>query len=94
MNFTGEQRRETEEFIKKSIGEMNDFLTTILTTASNLEELIDSKPTARGQVLSRFLGLDSLKIKEDAAKEITSNFSKRMTSNLYNVEDLKSDIDH
>ena len=48
MNFTGEQRRETEEFIKKSIGEMNDFLTTILTTASNLEELIDSKPTARG----------------------------------------------
>ena len=93
MNFTGEQRRETEEFIKKSIGEMNDFLTTILTTASNLEELIDSKPTARGQVLSRFLGLDSLKIKEDAAKEITSNFSKRMTSNLYNVEDLKSDIE-
>ena len=92
MNFTGEQRRETEEFIKKSIGDMNDFLTTILTTASNLEELIDSKPTARGQVLSRFLGLDSLKIKEDAAKEITSNFSKRMTSNLYNIEDLKNNI--
>ena len=92
LNFTGEQRRETEEFIKKSIGEMNDFLMTILTTASNLEELIDSKPTARGQVLSRFLGLDSLKLKEETAKEITSNFSKRMTSNLYNIEDLKSDI--
>lgn len=93
MNFTGEQRRETEEFIKKSIGEMNDFLMTILTTSSNLEELIDSKPTARGQVLSRFLGLDSLKLKEEAAKEIVSNFSKRMTSNLYNVHDLKSDIE-
>lgn len=93
VNFTGEQRRETEEFIKRSIGEMNDFLMTILTTASNLEELIDSKPTARGQVLSRFLGLDSLKLKEEAAKEIVSNFSKRMTSNLYNVEDLKSDIE-
>jgi DNA repair exonuclease SbcCD ATPase subunit len=93
MNFTGEQRRETEEFIKKSIGEMNDFLMTILTTSSNLEELIDSKPTARGQVLSRFLGLDSLKLKEEAAKEIVSNFSKRMTSNLYNVQDLKSDIE-
>ena len=93
MNFTGEQRRETEEFIKKSIGEMNDFLMTILTTSSNLEELIDSKPTARGQVLSRFLGLDSLKLKEEASKEITSNFSKRMTSNLYNVQDLKKDID-
>ena len=93
VNFTGEQRRETEEFIKRSIGEMNDFLMTILTTASNLEELIDSKPTARGQVLSRFLGLDSLKLKEEAAKEIVSNFSKRMTSNLYNIEDLKSDIE-
>jgi len=93
VNFTGEQRRETEEFIKRSIGEMNDFLMTILTTASNLEELIDSKPTSRGQVLSRFLGLDSLKLKEEAAKEIVSNFSKRMTSNLYNIEDLKSDIE-
>ena len=93
INFTGEQRRETEEFIKRSIGEMNDFLMTILTTASNLEELIDSKPTARGQVLSRFLGLDSLKLKEEAAKEIVSNFSKRMTSNLYNIEDLKLDIE-
>lgn len=92
LNFTGEQRRETEEFIKNSIGEMNDFLMTILTTASNLEELIDSKPTARGQVLSRFLGLDSLKMKEEAAKEIVSNFSKRMTSNLYDVETLKSNI--
>jgi DNA repair exonuclease SbcCD ATPase subunit len=94
MNFTGEQRRETEEFIKKSIGEMNDFLTTILTTASNLEELIDSKPTARGQVLSRFLGLDSLKLKEESAKEIVSNFSKRMTSNLYNVHGLNTDIEN
>ena len=93
VNFTGEQRRETEEFIKRSIGEMNDFLMTILTTSSNLEELIDSKPTARGQVLSRFLGLDSLKLKEEAAKEIVSNFNKRMTSNLYNIEDLKSDIE-
>jgi hypothetical protein len=47
MNFTGEQRRETEEFIKKSIGEMNDFLMTILTTSSNLEELIGYKKNIR-----------------------------------------------
>ena len=93
QNFTGEQRRETEEFIKKSIGTMDDFLMTILTTATNLEELIDSKPTVRGQVLSRFLGLDSLKLKEDVAKEITSNYSKRMISNIYNVETLKEEIE-
>jgi len=93
QNFTGEQRRETEEFIKKSIGTMDDFLMTILTTSTNLEELIDSKPTARGQVLSRFLGLDSLKLKEDVAKEITSNYSKGMISNIYNIESLKEDIE-
>ena len=91
QNFTGEQRRETEAFIKTSIGTKEDFLMTILTTATNLEELIDAKPTARGQVLSRFMGLDFLKRKEEAAKEIYSDFSKGMLSNIYNSEQLKTD---
>ena len=92
QNFTGEQRRETEKFIKNSIGEMDDFLMTILTTSSNLEELIDSKPTARGQVLSRFMGLEFLKRKEEAGKEIYSEFSRGMLSNVYNSETLKQEI--
>ena len=93
QNFTGEQRRETESFIKNSIGNIDDFLMTILTTASNLEDLIDSKPTARGQVLSRFLGLEFLKRKEEAGKELYSSFSKSMISNVYNTETLKEEID-
>ena len=93
QNFTGEQRRETEAFIKNSIGTKEDFLMTILTTATNLEELIDSKPTARGQVLSRFMGLDFLKRKEDAGKDLYSKFSKSMISNVYSSEKLKSDIE-
>jgi exonuclease SbcC len=64
---------------------------TILTTASNLEELIDSKPTARGQVLSRFMGLDFLKRKEDVAKEIYTEFASSMISKVYNSEKLKQD---
>ena len=91
QNFTGEQRRETEKFIKESIGTKEDFLMTILTTATNLEELIDSKPTARGQVLSRFMGLDFLRRKEEVAKSIYSDFSKSMLSNIYNTEQLKTD---
>ena len=91
QNFTGEQRRETEAFIKTSIGTKEDFLMTILTTATNLEELIDAKPTARGQVLSRFMGLDFLKRKEEVAKEVYSDFSKGMLSNIYNSEELKTD---
>jgi len=93
MNFTGEQRRETEAFIKSSIGSKEDFLMTILTTATNLEDLIDSKPTARGQVLSRFMGLEFLKKKEETGKEIFGEFTKSMISNVYNSEQLKSDIE-
>ena len=91
QNFTGEQRRETENFIKESIGTKDDFLMTILTTATNLEELIESKPTARGQVLSRFMGLEFLKRKEEVAKSVYSEFSKSMMSNIYNTEQLKTE---
>ena len=93
QNFTGEQRRETEEFIKNSIGTKEDFLMTILTTATNLEDLLESKPTARGQVLSRFMGLEFLKKKDEVAKEIYSSLSKSKLSNIYNSEELKQDIE-
>jgi len=93
QNFTGEQRRETENFIKTSIGNIDDFLMTIVTTASNLEDLLEAKPTARGQVISRFLGLEFLKKKEEIGKEIYSEYSKGMLSNVYNVETLKQDTD-
>ncbi len=93
LNFTGEQRRETEAFIKTSIGTKEDFLMTILTTGSNLEDLLESKPTARGQVLSRFMGLEFLKRKEEVAKEIYSEFSKQKISNIYSSEQLKGDIE-
>ena len=91
QNFQGEQRRETETFIKTSIGTKEDFLMTILTTATNLEELLDAKPTARGQVLSRFMGLEFLKTKEETAKEVYSEFSKSKMSNVYSSEQLKTD---
>lgn len=94
QNFTGEQRRETETFIKNSIGTKDDFLMTILTTATNLEELLESKPTARGQVLSRFMGLEFLKRKEEVGKEIYSEFSKSKMSNVYNTEELKTEIEN
>ena len=94
VKFTGEQRRETEKFIKTSIGDYDDFLMTILTTGTNLEDLLESKPTARGQVISRFLGLDFLKRKEETGKQIYSEFSKSMISNIYNTETLKQDIEN
>lgn len=92
-NLTGEQRRETETFIASAIGTQEDFLSTILTTGYNLEELIESKPTARGAILTRFLGLESLKQKEEVAKEIYNDWSRKLVSNSYNIVELQSDIE-
>ena len=91
-NLSGEQRRETESFIASAIGTEEDFLSTILTTGYNLEELIESKPTARGQILTKFLGLESLKAKEEIAKEIYNDWSKKLVSNTYNKVTLELDI--
>lgn len=90
-NLTGEQRRETEAFITSAIGTEEDFLTTIVTTGNNLEQLIESKPTARGQILTKFMGLESLKEKEEIAKGIYNEWSKKLTSNTYNIVQLESD---
>ncbi len=92
-NLSGEQRRETESFIASAIGTEEDFLSTILTTGYNLEELIESKPTARGQILTKFMGLESLKVKEEIAKEIYNDWSKKLISNTYNKTQLEIDIE-
>jgi DNA repair exonuclease SbcCD ATPase subunit len=91
INLAGDQRRETETFITSAIGTEEDFLSTILTTGHNLEEMVDSKPTARGQTLTRFLGLESLKVKEEKCKEIYNEWSKKLVSNTYNKVQLESD---
>ena len=71
-----------------AIGDEEDFLSTILTTGYNLEELIESKPTARGQILTKFLGLETLKDKEDICKTIQSEWNKKLISNSHNLVDL------
>jgi DNA repair exonuclease SbcCD ATPase subunit len=91
VNLSGEQRRETETFITSAIGTEEDFLSTIMTTGNNLEELIESKPTARGQVLTKFMGLESLKAKEENGKEIYNEWSKKLVSNTFNKTQLEID---
>lgn len=91
-NLTGEQRRETETFIASAIGTEEDFLSTILTTGYNLEELIESKPTARGQILTKFLGLESLKQKEEVCRNIYNDWAKKLIGNNHNIAQLQNDI--
>ena len=41
-NLDGEQRRETDNLITETIGSYDDFMLTIVATAKNLEDLIET----------------------------------------------------
>ena len=91
-NLEGEQRRETENVITETIGSYDDFMTTIVATAKNLEDLIETKPTQRGRLLTKFIGLDPIEKKEAVNKKMMSDFKSKMKSNIYNLKDLEDDI--
>ena len=91
-NLEGEQRRETDEMIKKSIGTEDDFLLTIIADADNLEDIIKAKPTEKGRTLSRFIGLEVIEDKEKICKEMKSNWSKGLKSDQYDTETLTTEI--
>jgi len=93
-NLEGEQRRETDRLISDTIGTYEDFMLTIVSTAKNLEDLIETKPTQRGRLLTKFIGLEVIEKKEDINKSLMSDFKSKMKSNLYNTKQLELDIEN
>lgn len=92
INQNEEQRRETEKEIKELVGSEDDLMLTIIATTNNLENLIDTKPTERGDIFSRFIGLDILEFKEKINKELISEFEKNLKSNIHNSSSLEIEI--
>ena len=90
-NLEGEQRRETDKLITETIGSYDDFMLTIVSTAKNLEDLIETKPTQRGRLLTKFIGLEVIEKKEDINKSLMSDFKSKMKSNVYNTKQLELD---
>ena len=90
-NLEGEQRRETDKLIAETIGSYDDFMLTIVATSKNLEDLIETKPTQRGRLLTKFIGLEIIEKKEDINKTLMSEFKSKMKSNLYNTKQLEID---
>jgi len=90
-NLEGEQRRETDKLIADTIGTYDDFMLTIVATAKNLEDLIETKPTQRGRLLTKFIGLEIIEKKEEINKTMMSDFKSKMKSNLYNTKQLEID---
>ena len=62
-NLEGEQRRETDRLISDTIGTYEDFMLTIVSTAKNLEDLIETKPTQRGRLLTKVYRIRSYRKK-------------------------------
>lgn len=92
-NLEGEQRRETDKLITETIGSYEDFMTTIVATADNLSDLIGTKPTQRGRLLTKFIGLEPIEKKELIVKKKMADFKSTMKSNVYNLQDLNDDIE-
>lgn len=90
-NLEGEQRRETDKLITETIGSYDDFMLTIVATAKNLEDLIETKPTQRGRLLTKFIGLEVIEKKEVINKTLMSDFKSKMKSNVYNTKQLELD---
>jgi DNA repair exonuclease SbcCD ATPase subunit len=93
VNETEEQRKETEKVLKQNIGDIDDFLLTIIATSDNLEDLIQAGATDRGKIFSRFMGLDILQEKGDICKTLYTEYQKGLKSSQYNSEELKNEIE-
>lgn len=91
-DLKGEESSETLKKIKDTIGSESDFELIISANAKNLEDLIDTKPTERGKLLTRFIGLDPIEQKESKARELYNEFAKKMVSNQYDIIQLDSEI--
>lgn len=88
-----EDAKKTTEVIKETIGTEKDFDLVVLATSKNLDDLVDSTAGESGRLLTRFIGLEVLSLKETAVRKMYNDFSKKMKSNLYDTETLKEEIE-
>lgn len=92
-NCGGASVQETDKMIKDMVGNVDDYNLVISATNYTLGDLIRKPNTERGTLFSRWLGLASIKKKEEAAKTMwKNNYSKNLICNQYNIENLNENI--
>jgi len=87
-----EQRGATDKVIRENIGNEKEFLMTVLCTGKNLFDIIEAKPTERGQVLSKFLGLEIFERKEEIAKKMYTTWKTTTKLGRYSSVELQNTI--
>jgi DNA repair exonuclease SbcCD ATPase subunit len=91
-NLKGEKRQATDKKITEYIGEYKDFLLTIITTSKNLYSLMESKPTERGRIFTRFIGVEILAEKAEMCKSMQSEWIKTSKLNTTNSAKVDQEI--
>ena len=91
-NCEGETGTQTNNIIRESIGNVEDFNLVISATRKTLDNLLDMGQTDKGKLFSRWLGLLSIEEKEKIAKEEYKRLSKDLLSNKYNKATLETEI--
>ena len=91
-SLNDEDAIKTTQMIKNIVGNESDFDLVVLATSRNLDTLIDSTAGESGKLLTRFIGLEPIAIKEKISREMYNSFSKSMKGNIYDIETLKEEI--
>lgn len=93
-NQQEESSVKTNKVIKDNIGNEDDFDLIICATSENLDDLINKKPTERGRILSRWIGLLPLEEKGIIANErYKTEIKPYLLSNKFNTETLSQEIE-
>ena len=91
-NCEGESGTQTNNIIRETVGNIEDFDLVISATAYTLGNLLRMGQTDKGKLFSRWLGLLSIEEKEKIAKEIWKKESQTLLSNKYNKASLETEI--
>lgn len=100
-NCEGESGIQTNNIIRETVGNVDDFDLVISATAYTLGNLLRMGQTDKGKLFSRWLGLLSIEEKEKIAKDLWKRESQQLISNRYNkatmddeITDMKTVIDN
>jgi DNA repair exonuclease SbcCD ATPase subunit len=91
-DLKGERRQKTEKKITEYIGTYEDFLLTIITTIRNFYSLLESKPTERGKIFTRFIGVEILAEKAELCKKMQADWFRTSKLSQTNSEILDRQI--
>jgi DNA repair exonuclease SbcCD ATPase subunit len=87
-----EDAKKTTELIKETLGSESDFDLVVLATSKNLDDLVDSTAGESGKLLTRFIGLEFLELKDKTVRKMYNDFAKTMKSNIYDTGTLTEEI--